>query len=226
MRKITKIMLLLIILLLIGCIKPVKIIVPENMQNIPAMPVVGTENSWRLDFGGFHAYNIQDREGAALITDVKYAYGGIQSFEFIMNSDTGTPYECYCEFPTREVFGGTFRCTFQNTNNQFDLGKLEDTNLKAATGNLQVEGYFKVTGEEKKDMLVGYLFKDSGKIIGLVDISNTSNEKVWIDPLIDPHSQTMVAASSIAQVIKHRKWYEILQPPLEEKSPGRRAWNI
>ena len=30
------------------------------MQHIPAMPVVGTENSWKLDFGGYHAYNITD----------------------------------------------------------------------------------------------------------------------------------------------------------------------
>lgn len=71
MKNLSKIILLLISLLLISCIKPVKIIIPEKMQNIPAMPVVGTENSWRLDFGGFHAYNIMDSDGRILLTDAR-----------------------------------------------------------------------------------------------------------------------------------------------------------
>lgn len=210
MKNLSKIILLLISLLLISCIKPVKIIVPENMQTIPAMPVIGAENSWRLDFGGFHAYNIMDSDGRILLTDARNASYDIKSFEFMLSTAGGTQYECYCEFPMKTLDDETFRCMFQNIYNQFDLGKLTDGVLSTSYGEITIEGYYEFEGKkaESKKVLVGYLFKDSDSTIGLVDVSNTNNETVWIDPLLDLHKQIMVAAGSTSLILKHRKWYE------------------
>ncbi len=210
MKYYSKIILLLTFLLLISCIKPVKIIIPEKMQNIPAMPVVGTENSWRLDFGGFHAYNILSSDSRILLTDARNASYDIKSFEFMISTAGGTQYECYCEFPMKALDDETFRCTFQNVYNQFDLGKLTDRVISATSGEITIEGYYEFEGNKpgSKKVLVGYLFNDSDKNIGLVDVSNTNNETVWIDPSLDLHKQIMVAAGSTSLILKHRKWYE------------------
>lgn len=210
MKYLLKISIILILVIFTGCIKPVNIIVPENMQNIPAMPVVGTENSWRLDFGGFHAYNILDSDSRILLTDARNASYDIKSFEFIMSTAGGIQYECYCEFPMKTLDDETFRCTFQNVYNQFDLGQLTDRVISSSSGEIAIEGYYEFEGNKSgsKKAIVGYLFKDSDNNIGLVDISNTNNETVWIDPSIDLHKQIMVAAGSTSLILKHRKWYE------------------
>jgi hypothetical protein len=210
MKYLLKISIILIFAIFTGCIKPIKIIVPENMQTLPAMPVVGTENSWRLDFGGFHAYNIMDSDSRVLLTDARNASYDIRSFEFIMSTAGGTQYECYCEFPMKSLDDETFRCMFQNIYNQFDLGKLTDGALSTSTGEITIEGYYEFEGKKSgsRKVLVGYLFKDLDNNIGLVDVSNTNNETVWIDPALDLHKQIMVAAGSTSLILKHRKWYE------------------
>ncbi len=210
MKNLSKLILFIIFTILISCIKPVKIVVPDNMQNIPAMPVVGTEKSWRLDFGGFHAYNIIDSDSRIFLTDARNASYDIKSFEFMMSTAGGTQYECYCEFPMKSLDDETFRCMFQNVYNQFDIGKLTDRSLSTSSGEITIEGYYEFEGMKSgsKKVLVGYLFMDSDNTIGLVDVSNTNNETVWIDPSLDLHKQIMVAAGSTSLILKHRKWYE------------------
>lgn len=210
MRNLPKISILIIVIMFFSCIKPVKIVVPENMQSFIAMPVVGTESSWRLDFGGFHAYNIIDSDSRIFLTDARNASYDIKSFEFMMSTAGGTQYECYCEFPMKSLDDETFRCMFQNVYNQFDIGKLTDRVLSASSGDITIEGYYEFEGKKSgsKKVLVGYLFKDLASTIGLVDVSNTNNETVWIDPLLDLHKQIMVAAGSTSLILKHRKWYE------------------
>ncbi len=210
MKNLSKLIILIISLIFIGCIKPVKIIVPDDLQSFPAMPVVGTENSWRLDFGGFHAYNIMDSDSRILLTDARNSTYDINSFEFIMSTAGGTQYECYCEFPMKSLDDETFQCMYQNVYNEFDIGKLVDRGLSSSSGEITVEGYYDFEGKknDSKNVLVGYLFKDGGKYIGLVDVSNTNNETVWIDPALDLHKQIMVAAGSASFILKHRKWYE------------------
>ncbi len=75
---------------------------------------------------------------------------------------------------------------------------------------MTIEGYYDFEGKKSnsKKGLVGYIFIDSDKNIGLIDISNTNNETVWIDPSLDLHKQIMVAACSTSLILKHRKWYE------------------
>ncbi|MEE9571818.1 MAG: hypothetical protein V3W20_02080 [Candidatus Neomarinimicrobiota bacterium] len=188
-----------------------KIIIPENMQNIPAMPVVGTENSWRLDFGGFHAYDILDRNSRVFLTDARNASYDIKSFEFLITTAGGIQYDSYCEFPlTKSLDDETFRCMFQNVYNQFDTGELTDGTLSSSSGEISIEGYYEFEGNKpgSKKVLVGYLFKDSDNNIGLVDVSRIDYETVWIDPSIDLHQQIMVAAGATSLILKNRKWYE------------------
>lgn len=220
MKDWSKLILLLISAILISCIKPVKIIVPENMQNFAAMPVVGTENSWRLDFGGFHAYNIMDSDGRILLTDARNATYDIKSFEFMMSTVGGTQYECYCEFPMKSIDDETFRCIFQNVYNQFDIGKLTDGVFSTSSGEIIIEGYYEFEDNKSgsKKVLVGYLFKDSDNNIGLVDVSNTNNETVWIDPSLDLHKQIMVAAGSTSLILKYRKWYKGFYDNIDQES--------
>lgn len=210
MKNWSKLIFFIISAILISCIKPVKIVVPENMQSFITMPVVGTESSWRLDFGGFHAYNIMNSNSRILLTDARNTSYDIKSFEFMMSTTGGTQYECYCEFPMKSLDDETFRCMFQNVYNQFDIGKLSDRVLSTSSGEIAIEGYYEFEGKKSgsKKVLVGYLFKDSDSNIGLVDVSNTNNETVWIDPLLDLHKQIMLAAASTSLILKHRKWYE------------------
>jgi hypothetical protein len=218
MRNLPKILTLLIILVFISCIKPVKIIIPENMQNIPAMPVVGAENSWRLDFGGFHAYNIKDSDSRVLLTDARNASYDIQSFDFVMNTSGGTQYECYCEFPMKSLDDETFRCVYQNVYNQFDTGQLTDRVISSSSGDIVIEEYYEYVGKKpgSKNLLVGYIFKDLDKYVGLVDVSKINDETVWIDPALDLHKQIMVAASATSFILKHRKWYEGFYSKVDE----------
>jgi len=219
MKHSIKILLFVASILVISCIKPVKIIVPESLQNCPTMPVVGTENSWRLDFGGFHAYKIKDRDSRILLTDARNTSYDIKAFEYFLTTTGGAQYDCYCEFPIKSLDDETLRCIFQNANNQFDIGELTDRIIGTATGDITIEGYYEREGKKSgsNKTLVGYLFKDSEQDIGLVDVSNTNNETVWIQPDIDLHKQIMVAAAATSFVLKHRKWYDEFQNKLEQK---------
>jgi len=218
MKYYSKIILFSTFLLLISCIKPVKIIIPDYMETIPAMPVVGTGNSWKLDFGGFHAYNIKDINSRVLLTDARNASYDIKSFEFIINTAGGAQYECYGEFPMKSLDDETFRCIYQNVYNQFDTGKLTDRVISSSSGEILIEEYYEHDGMKpgSKNILVGYLFKDSENYVGLVDVSNVNAETVWIDTALDQHKQIMVAASSTSLILKHRKWYEGFYDNIDE----------
>ena len=98
MKNLSKILILLIVIITTNCIKPIKIIIPDSMLNYPAMPVIGTQESWKLDFGGFHAYEIMDRDSRVLLTDARNTSYDIKSFEFKMTTSSGTQFNCYCEF--------------------------------------------------------------------------------------------------------------------------------
>jgi len=210
MKQILNISLVLIFAILASCIKPVNIVVPDDMLGIPAMPVVGTENSWKLDFGGFHAYNIKDNDSRVLLTDARNSSYEIKSFEFIMNTTGNTQYNCYCEFPMKSLDDETFQCIYQNVYDQFDTGKLTDRIISSSSGDMTIEEHYEHEGMKpgSKNVLVGYLIKDSDKYVGLVDVSNVNDETVWIEPSLDMHKQIMVAATSTSLVLKHRKWYE------------------
>lgn len=218
MKILSNLTILILSVLLIDCIKPVKIIVPENMQNIPAMPVIGSDNSWRLDFGGFHAYNIKDSDSRILLTDARNTSNEIKSFDFIMNTSGGTQYECYCEFPMKSLDDETFSCIYQNVYNQFDTGQLTDRVISSSSGDIVIEAYYEYIGKKpgSKNLLVGYIFKDSGNYVGLVDVSKINDETVWIDPALDLHKQIMVAASATSFILKHRKWYEGFYSKVDE----------
>ena len=210
MKNSSRIFFLIIAFSLISCIKPVQVIVPDSMQAVPAMPVIGTENSWKLDFGGFHAYNITDSNSRVLLTDARNSSYDIRSFEFFMNTTGNTQYQCYCEFPMKTLDDETFRCVFQNVYNQFDTGKLTDRVISSSSGDIIIEEYYEHVDKKpgSKNTLVGYLFVDEGNNVGLVDISNVNDETVWINPNLDAHKQIMVAASATSLILKHRKWYE------------------
>ncbi len=218
MKYLLKISIILIFVIFTGCIKPVNIIVPDSLQAVPAMPVVGTENSWKLDFGDFHAYNITDSDSRVLLTDARNSSYDIKSFEFFMNTIGNTQYQCYCEFPMKSLDDETFRCMFQNVYNQFDTGQLTDRIVSYSSGEISIEEYYEHAGKksDSKNTLVGYLFIDSGNQIGMVDVSNINNETVWINPGIEMHKQIMVAASATSLVLKHRKWYEAFYKKADE----------
>jgi len=210
MKKIRNTVSIIIILFIIGCVKPVEIIVPDSMRIIPAMPVVGTEDSWKLDFGDYHAYNIANANSRIFLTDARNSSYDVRSFEFFMNAPGNLQYQCYCEFPMKSLDDETFRCAFQNSYNQFDTGELTNRVVSSSSGDILIEGYYEHIGSKpgSKKAIVGYLFIDSGNQVGLVDVSNTNSETVWINPEIDMHKQIMIAASATSLVLKHRKWYE------------------
>lgn len=200
----------LLAFILISCIKPVEIIVPDSMRPVPAMPVTGTENSWKLDFGGFHIYNIADTPGGVLITDARNTSYEIKAFEFYMNTVGNTQYRGYCEFPMKTLDDETFSCVFQNVYNQYDTGTLNNLIISSPSGEIIVKPYFEFVGKKpgSRNALVGYLFIDSGTEVGLVDVSNVNNETVWINPNIEIHKQMMLAAGATSYILKHRKWYQ------------------
>jgi hypothetical protein len=182
------------------------------MERFQAMPITSAPGSWQLNFGGIHIYNINDIDSRILLVDSKYTLYRIKSFEFTMKTIDNTQYQCYCEFPLRRVMDDkTISCIFQDVNNQLETGQLIDGVISSSFGDISVEEYFEYDDKESdsKDVLIGYLFKDSGKNVGLVDISNRYNETVWIDPSIDLQKQVLIAAGATSFILKHRKWYEI-----------------
>jgi hypothetical protein len=195
---------------LFSCVKPVEIVIPDGFQQIPALPVTGSEKSWKLDFGGFHAYNITDSNSRVFLTDARNMSYDIRSFEYFMNTAGSTQYRCYCEFPMKALDDETFRCIFENVYNQFDIGRLTDRIINSQSGDITIEEYYEYHGMKpnSKNTLVGYIFLDSGNQVGLVDVSNINNETVWINPGIEMHKQVMIAAGATSLILKHRKWYQ------------------
>jgi len=201
---------LFITFLLISCIKPVEIIIPDSFRSIPSMPVTGADNSWKLDFGNYHVYNITDAQGGVLITDAKNLSYDIRAFEFYLNTAGNTQYRGYCEFPMKTLDDETFSCMFQNVYNQFDTAQLTSMMITSPSGEIKIDPYYEHAGKKEgsKNTIVGYMFTDAGNEIGLVDISNVNNETVWINPNIEMHKQLMIAAGSTSLILKQRKWYQ------------------
>ena len=218
MKNLSRLLLIVISVVLFSCIKPVQIIVPDSLQAVPAMPVVGTEDSWKLDFGGFHAYNIADSDSRILLTDAKNTSYDIRSFEFLMNTTGNTQYQCYCEFPMKSLDDETFRCVFQNVYNQFDTVELTDKVITSLSGDILIEEYYEYVGKKpnSKNNLIGYVFSDSENQVGMVDVSNVNSETVWINPVIDLQKQIIIAASATSLILKHRKWYEAFYQKADE----------
>lgn len=210
MKHSIKYVLLIFLLILFSCVKPVEIIIPDGFQQIPALPVSGSDKSWKLDFGGFHIYNITDVNSRVFLTDARNTSYDIKSFEYFMNTAGNTQYRCYCEFPMRTLDDETFRCQFQNLYNQFDSIQLTDRVISSPSGDILIQEYYEYHGKKpnSKNTLVGYLFTDSGNQVGLVDVSNVNNETVWIEPAVEPHKQIMIAAGAASLILKHRKWYQ------------------
>ena len=200
--------LITISVLLSSCMKPVNITIPDGMERFQAMPI--TFDSWQLNFGGIHIYNINDIDSRILLVDFKNTQYRIKSFEFTMTTIDNTQHQCYCEFPLRRGMDDkTISCIFQDVNNQLETGQLIDGVISSSFGDISVEEYFEYDDKESdsKDVLIGYLFKDSGKNVGLVDISNRFNETVWIDPSSDLQKQVLIAAGATSFILKHRKWH-------------------
>ena len=201
---------LILTVILISCIKPVEIIIPDSMRSVPAMPVVGAENSWKLDFGNFHVYNIVNVPGGVLITDARNTSYEIKAFEFYLNTAANTQYRGYCEFPMKTLDDETFSCIFQNVYNQFDTGELNNMTLTSPSGEIKIKPYYEHVGKKpnSRNTLVGYMFIDSGAEVGLVDVSNVNSETVWINPNLEIHKQVMIAAGATSFILKHRMWYQ------------------
>ena len=209
MRIIYTILFITINILINGCMKPINITVPDSIKHFQAMPVFGTENSWKLDFGGVHVFKIQDLDSRILLVDPRNSSYNIKSFEFTMNTIGNTLHQCYCEFPIKNKDDNTLRCIYQDIYNQLDSGQLTDSLISSSFADITIKEYFEYDGKlpDSKVVLVGYLFKYSGKYVGLVDISNMNDETVWIDPSLELRKQVIIAAGATSIILKHRKWY-------------------
>ena len=201
--------LLTISVLLSSCMKPVNITIPDSMERFQAMPVIGAKDSWKLNFGGVHIYKIKDINNHILLVDSKNASYNIKSFEFTMKTIGNTQHQCYCEFSLRGMDDNTISCIFQDLNNQLETGQLIDGVIISPFCDISIEEYFEYDGKESdsKDILIGYIFKDSEKYVGLVDISNIYDETVWIDPSLELRKQVLIAAGAASFILKRRKWY-------------------
>lgn len=215
---------IVLVLILFSCIKPVEIVIPDSMKPISAMPVTGAENSWKLDFGSYHIYNITDAAGRVLITDARNSSYDIVAFEFYLNTVGNTQYRGYCEFPMKTLDDETFRCVFQNVYNQFDTAELNNMTISSPSGEIVVKPYFEYVGKKSgsRNTLVGYVFIDEGNEVGLVDVSKIGDETVWINPNLEMHKQTMIAAGATSYILKHRKWYQAFYQKADQDVQTRR----
>ena len=199
---------MLAFLLITNCIAPVKIEVPEGMMIFPELKVIGNDNSWKIDFGPYHVYNIRDTNERVLLTDAWYQTNEIISYEFTLQTGDNKKYHCYCEFPVETNDDKIFRGIYTNMENNFDNGNIVDSMLVANWGNIKIEPYYKSQNQksDSKNRLMGYLFTDSEVGVGLTDIYNTNNESIWIDSSLNTSKQNHLAILSISYIIKHMKF--------------------
>lgn len=84
-----------------------------------------------------------------------------------------------------------------------------DSTLSFDNINIKIEPYSLTEGNIKpKKYILGYIFKESDKVMGFLDVSKKYDETVWIVPDVDTPTQTAIASAMMALIIKHRKWYE------------------
>ncbi len=195
-------------ILLVACLIPLKIGVPEELKAAKQLPVKGGDITWTLDFGPFRVYNIQDRSGKILYTDYRTSDWATGAYEFFFSDEEGEEWQCYCEYPTEKgQWTPYLKCSFRDLTPPKGVWTLTDSVVYTIGDTLKIREYF--TTERKRriqtPLLMGYSFNQKNEIRGLVDISQSSNESVWIYPYMNAHQQRAMAASAAAIIIKFRK---------------------
>lgn len=192
---------------LLSCLKPVMIAVPAELKIARQLPVMGGDITWTLDFGPFHAYNIQDTPGRILYTDFKTSDWNILGFEFFLSDEDQEEWECYCEFPgDKGEWNSYLRCVFQDKTPPSGKWLLKDSLVVTKGDTMMVREYYEIeNGRTRTSLLMGYTFHKNNELRGLVDVSIPSRESVWIYPYMDQHQQRIIAAVSIALILKFRK---------------------
>jgi len=207
MDKKTLIILTLIALLL-ACVKPTEIRLPTELEFAKELPVVGLETSPTLEFGPFNIFNIQEKDGQLLYLDYKTDSWEIDGFEFFLTDEKDEQWECICEYPTdKGTLTSFLRCEFKDKTPPEGLWTLSDSILSTNGDNIKIIEYYGDfnQGEFTSALPIGYLFKIENEVRGLVYLSATLRESVWIFPYMDPHRQRAIAAAAAALILKNRK---------------------
>ncbi|NOZ75253.1 MAG: hypothetical protein GXO90_07720 [FCB group bacterium] len=195
--------------LLSACAYHLEIDVPLELQNAIHVPIQGDENSWSLDFGQFHAYDIFDRDNRVLMTDYRDLSYDVKIFEFTIEDAAGYKWNCWCEFPLRSAWEEKIRFKLQDLRNPMNKWEMVDTLVSQLENKLVVSSYF----ESKKKhllskVLMGYTLTYNGQLVGLVDVANTNEESFYVLPNLNPETQMLVAATGTALILKQRKWFQ------------------
>ncbi|MFQ6614014.1 MAG: hypothetical protein ACE5D1_04145 [Fidelibacterota bacterium] len=196
-------------LFLSACAYRWEIDVPVELQRAIHVPVRGDENSWSIDFGQFHAYDIFDRENRVLMTDYKDLSYNVKIFEFTIEDAVGYKWNCWCEFPLRSAWEEKIRFNLQDLRNPTYKWEMKDTVVTQLDNRLVVASYFKAKKKRLLgQVLMGYTMTYNDRLVGLVDVANTNEESFYVLPDITPEIQMLVAATGTALILKQRKWYQ------------------
>lgn len=208
MKIIVRIALIAICILIISCIKPSKILIPSELRNIPAQPVIGGQNSWKIQFGEFLFHDFLFQNQNILYIDASTRFMDVISYEFVGELKDKVEQNCYCEFPLQTFIDPSIRCT-QLMQSAFIHWSIVDSTLSFDGSNLIIEPYSLTEGSTKpKNYILGYIFKESDKVMGFLDVSKKYDETVWIVSDVEIQTQNSIALAMMALIIKHRKWYE------------------
>jgi len=204
----SRIFILITITLIISCVKPTKILIPPELRNIPAKPVIGGQSSWKIQFGGFLFYNFIFHNQNILYLDASSKFQEFMCYEFVGKLENNIQQNYYCEFPIKKFIDPSIRCT-QIKQNIFQTWDIVNDTLSIDNNKIIIEPYSSTEGRTKpKKYILGYIFKESDNIVGFLDISKKYDETVWIVPNVDMTIQNSIASAMMALIIKHRKWYE------------------
>jgi hypothetical protein len=200
----------LVALTFTACAYHLQIDVPVELQNAIHVPIRGYENSWSLDFGQFHVFDIFDREGRILMTDYKDLSYDVKSFEFTIEDAMGYKWNCWCEFPLRSAWEEKIRFTLQDIRNPLYKWNMVDTLVTRLDNRLVVTSYFESKKKHflLKNVLMGYTLTYNDQLVALVDVANTNEESFYVLPNLEPQIQMLVAATGTALILKQRKWYQ------------------
>ena len=208
MKIIIRIAVIVICVLTISCIKPSKILIPPEFRHIPAQPVIGGQNSWKIQFGEFLFYNFLYRGQKVLYITASTQFKDIISYEFVGELKDKVGQNCYCEFPLQTFIDPNIKCTQLKQNTFIHWGIIDST--LSFDGNILIIEPYSLTevNTKTKNYILGYIFKESDKVMGFLDVSKKYDETVWIVPDVDTPTQNAIASAMVALIIKHRKWYE------------------
>jgi len=204
-----------------GCSYNLQIDVPVELQNAIHVPVKGAENSWNLEIGQYHVYDIFDRQARVLMTGYKERDYNVKSFEFTIEDASGYKYNCWCEFPMRSAWMEKFRFTLQDLQNTYNKWDMVDTLVTQGDFRLTVSNYYKSKQKHRllSNILMGYTLSYNNQLIGLIDVANTNYESFYILPNLEPQIQMLVAATGTALILRQRKWYQY-QNEIESREGG------